>query len=303
MRAALRLRVLLPFLPRQRQLSVQLGLAHALEHQEVGLGQRAALECAQQRAALTPRGVGCGVAAAGHRGASSRGWRRGGFVCALGPACSSLAAYGGACIGASFWAPFWALLGTLFWATVGRSGRRPVRVCILPGRPATRRARRPLGRWCLRAPGGGLSWRARANIGGGRGRLRRSRRLLCALVLAFGSTPLLHDGFATLHFGDGGGAVLFADIAGRLAVQVKPVRRGQQRADVRRAGGVAVQEQRQRLAAVGVRRALLDVGLDAQLYRQQHTGAKQRRKLLGQSGGAGGGRKFGRFGLCWRRGC
>ena len=73
-----------------------------------------------------------------------------------------------------------------------------------------------------------------------RGLLRRALRLLRAQVLALGSAPLLHDGFATLHLSHSGDAVLFADLTGRLAVQIEAVRRGQQRADVGRAGGVAV---------------------------------------------------------------
>ena len=116
------------------------------------------------------------------------------------------------------------------------------------------------------------------------------------LRIALGLAARLHDGQAAFEFRHAGIAVFLCDVARRLAVEVKAVRRIHQRLDVARARGVAVQEYRQRLLAEKPRRAQLDVGLDAQLDGQQTPGSKKRREVLGQQGGAGGGRQVGRRG-------
>ena len=111
----------------------------------------------------------------------------------------------------------------------------------------------------------------------------------------FGSPLGFEQAAAALQFGGGGLSVHVVDVAGRRAVEVETMRRIHQRLQVRRAGGVAVQEGRQRLAREDARRALLDVVLDAQLDRQRAAGAEQRRKQLGQAGGAGRRREIHRY--------
>ena len=100
--------------------------------------------------------------------------------------------------------------------------------------------------------------------------------------LRFGLAPRLHQGATALHLFARGGAVLFGNLAGGRPVQIEARGRCHQRPQVGRARGVAVQEDRQRLAAEHPRRALLDVGLDAQLDRARRSlVAEQRRKALG----------------------
>jgi hypothetical protein len=116
------------------------------------------------------------------------------------------------------------------------------------------------------------------------------------LCVALGLAACVDDGAAPVQFGGGGQAVFFGHVTGRLAVQVEAVRRVEQGLDVGRAGGVAVQEDRQRLAAEDARCALLNVGLHTQLDGQHTPGAKQRRKAFCQLCGAGGGGQVGGLG-------
>ena len=74
-------------------------------------------------------------------------------------------------------------------------------------------------------------------------------------------------------------AVFLAQVAGGLAVQVEARRRLAQRDQVGGAGGVAPEEGRQRGLGEHARRALVDVGLDAQLQRPGMA-TEQRRKVL-----------------------
>jgi hypothetical protein len=120
------------------------------------------------------------------------------------------------------------------------------------------------------------------------------------LRLALGGPAFLHDGQAAVQLHGRGVAVFLRDVARGLAVQVQPRRRLRQRLQVGRAGGVAVQEDGQRLLVEQARRALLDVSLYAQLDGQGAAGAEERREQLGQLGGHHGGRQVGN-GRC--RGC
>jgi hypothetical protein len=70
-----------------------------------------------------------------------------------------------------------------------------------------------------------------------------------------------------LHFHLSRFDVLGRQFSRRLSVQVDALRLSRQGAQVGGAGGVALQEQGEGLAREGARRALLDVGLDAQLQR------------------------------------
>jgi len=120
--------------------------------------------------------------------------------------------------------------------------------------------------------------------------------------VAFSGTARFDDQASALHLQGGCGAVFFGDLTRRLAVEVEALRRRQQGADVGRAGGVPVQEDRQRFLAEQARRALLDVGLDAQLERQHLANAEQRREVLGQGSGTGGRRQLGDRGASGRGG-
>jgi hypothetical protein len=85
------------------------------------------------------------------------------------------------------------------------------------------------------------------------------------------------------------GAMFFCDLSGRLAVEVEAVWGAEQGADVCIARGVAMQEDRQCLAREHAGRALLDVGVDAQLHRAWWTvTAEQGREQFPQARGAGG---------------
>jgi hypothetical protein len=98
-----------------------------------------------------------------------------------------------------------------------------------------------------------------------------------------------------VELGPGGLTVLVGHKSRRLAVQIEPIHRSHQRLQVRGGGGVAVQEQRQRLAGEHARCALLKVGLDAQLQRLgRAVAAEQCGKALCQLGRALGGPHAGR---------
>ena len=83
-------------------------------------------------------------------------------------------------------------------------------------------------------------------------------------------------------------AVLLAQLASGLAVQIKALRGLAQRQQIAGAAGVAAKKRRQRRFAKHTRCAQVDIGLDAQLQRLGRA-AKQRRKVLFQQVGAGGG--------------
>jgi hypothetical protein len=117
--------------------------------------------------------------------------------------------------------------------------------------------------------------------------------LTLALPLALCRAAFLRDGQAARQLSRRGVTVLLRNVARRLAVQVQAGRRLRQRLQVARAGGVAVQEDRQGLLVEQPRRALLDVGLDAQLDGQRTAGRKQRGEQLAQLGRHGGGRQVG----------
>lgn len=126
-----------------------------------------------------------------------------------------------------------------------------------------------------------------------------------ALCVALGLAAGVDDGAAPFQFSGGGHTVFFGHFAGGLAVEVEAVRRVEQGLDVGRAGGVAVQEDRQRLAAEDTRGALLNVDLHTQLDGQRAARPEQGRKVLRQLCGAGGGRQVGRLrelGLAWGAG-
>jgi hypothetical protein len=124
-----------------------------------------------------------------------------------------------------------------------------------------------------------------------------SQALRLTLRFALGCTARVDDGAPPVHFTHGSRAVLFGYLTGRYAVEVEAARCAHQRLQIGRAGGVAVQEERERLAAEYAGRTQLDVGLDAQLDGQGAARTEQGREARGQFGSAGGGPQVG-----WRRG-
>jgi hypothetical protein len=103
----------------------------------------------------------------------------------------------------------------------------------------------------------------------------RSLPLLGKALLSQGTTPL--------HLLPGLLPMLFAQFAGRVAIQVKAFRRMCEGLQVRGRTGVATQEGRQHRLGEDPRRTRLDVGLDAQLegpgaFAEQ--GREKRRQLL-----------------------
>jgi hypothetical protein len=112
------------------------------------------------------------------------------------------------------------------------------------------------------------------------------------------------DGLAPRQFFNGRRFVFFGDFTGVGAVQVDTLRCFHQRIQVGVAGGVAVQEDRQRLAREHPRRTRLDVGLDTQLQRPGRA-AEQGGEVFGQRGSASRGGQVdpGRCNLSgWRSG-
>jgi hypothetical protein len=93
--------------------------------------------------------------------------------------------------------------------------------------------------------------------------------------------PLLVDRAPSRELVDRAAAVLVADLAGRLTVQVEPVRTLRDRLQIRRAAGVAAEERGQRLLREHAGRTLLDVDLDAQLQRLRRA-PEQGREALAQ---------------------
>ena len=151
-----------------------------------------------------------------------------------------------------------ALLGA---GGAGRRGSRQVGHC---GVPFTRRA----------VHCGSMRWAC-------------STRLTRVAGLALRRSPSGHDGTAPLHLLACGLTVLLGNLARGLPIEVEAAGRRQQRLEVRRGGGVPVQHDGQGLAREQPRRALLDVGLDAQLDGLGRAlCAKQGRKQLCQPGGA-----------------
>ena len=126
-----------------------------------------------------------------------------------------------------------------------------------------------------------------------------------ALRVAFCLAAGFNDAAAAFNFRGGGGAVFFGHVTGGDTVQVEALRLVHQRTQVGGAGGVAVQKDRQRLLREQPRRALLDIGLNAQLDGQRAAGVEQRRETFGQECSAGGGGQVGhgggrrRSGRCW----
>ena len=120
----------------------------------------------------------------------------------------------------------------------------------------------------------------------------------CALGLAFGRAAGFMQTPASLKLRDRGLPVFVADLTRGLAVEVDTRRCVGQRLEVAVAGGVAVQEHRQRLAVEEARRALLDVGLDAQLQGLGLARREQRREQLGQPRRSLRGRHVGNGGRC-----
>ena len=82
-------------------------------------------------------------------------------------------------------------------------------------------------------------------------------------------------------------AVLFAQFAGGLAIQIKARLGLAQRDQIRGAGGVAAEKRRQRGLGEDARCARMDIGLDAQLQGLGRA-AKQGREVLLQQVGTGG---------------
>jgi hypothetical protein len=104
------------------------------------------------------------------------------------------------------------------------------------------------------------------------------------LRLTFCHPTCLHDGLAPLQFHHTSVFVLLGNFTGGLTVQIDALRRVDQGLDVGRAGGVAVQEDRQRFLVEHTGRPGLDIGLNAQFDRQGVAHAKESRKALGQQG-------------------
>ncbi|MFO1277271.1 MAG: hypothetical protein U1F21_14960 [Sphaerotilus natans] len=110
---------------------------------------------------------------------------------------------------------------------------------------------------------------------------------LALLLLRFLGAALLVQRAAAVELLLRDRAVLVADVAGGLAVEVGAAGSLGQRDQIGGGIGVAAQEGRQRRAAEHARRTLLDVGLDAQLQRPGRA-VEQRRKALAQPAGAFG---------------
>jgi hypothetical protein len=94
--------------------------------------------------------------------------------------------------------------------------------------------------------------------------------------------PLLVDRAPSRELVDRAAPVLVADLAGRLTVQVEPVRTLRDRLQIRRAAGVAAEERGQRLLREHAGRTLLDVDLDAQLQRLRRAAEQGREALAKQ---------------------
>lgn len=148
-----------------------------------------------------------------------------------------------------------------------------LRVTVAARRPI--RARRPIDRWggagCI-GPRSGSRLRLLRTLWP----LRRAHRLL---TLAPQFTP-------ACQFLPRGFVVLGTDFAGRLAVEVKALRRLAEREQVRGASSQAPQKGRQRRTCEHAGRAGLDVDLDAQFDRFGPA-AEQRRKALPELDRAG----------------
>ncbi len=256
------------------QLGLERVVADALQGTEVGTRQGGGFKSAQQHGAGAAGFLVGGLfGAQRHRG---RRWRTRGVRLRLGLWLPLF--------GARDWPRDWARLR---WALMAGWAIGQVRA-----RRRTVPTRGAVGAVGARGPG----W----SVGTGGMLPRRWRRSISttgrqrwALCLPFGLALGLHDGAATLEFGLRCIAVFCSDLAGRLAVQIKTGLGRQQGLDVRRAGGVAVQKQRQAFATERAGRTFLDVGLDAQLDRQRLARREQRRKALGQRRRAGCGRQLG----------
>src|SRR6188474_3551461 len=102
-----------------------------------------------------------------------------------------------------------------------------------------------------------------------------------AALLVFELAARLQADAAPRQLVDRDLAVLVADLAAGLAVQVEALAAAGHRQQVRGAAGVAAEERRQHLLAEHARRARLDVDVGAQLQRLRRA-VEQRREALAQ---------------------